>query len=108
MQLVWCVRTAAPAGAQEAVPWQALQYISGEIVYGGRVTDNNDRTLLLHLVRQYFSPAVLQPRGVPTAVPEQGSAWCKWWWQLLHKAYSVLISMASSVSSELCKQVASD
>eukprot|EP00891_Asterochloris_glomerata_P001497 jgi/Astpho2/1497/e_gw1.00026.129.1_t len=54
----------------EAVPWQALQYISGEIVYGGRVTDNNDRTLLLHLVRQYFSPAVLQPRAA--LVPEAG------------------------------------
>ena len=65
MQLAWCLKTAAPADVQEAVPWQALQYISGETVYGGRVTDGNDRALLLRLVRQFFSPAVLQPRWVP-------------------------------------------
>ena len=64
MRLTWCLKAAAPADAQETVPWQALQYISGEIVYGGRVTDENDRALLLRVVRQFFSPAVLQPRWV--------------------------------------------
>ena len=54
------------------MPWQALQYISGEIVYGGRVTDENDRALLLRLVRQFFSPAVLQPRWVP-----KSSSWAR-------------------------------
>lgn len=31
---------------KEKVPWEALKYLIGIIVYGGRVTDEQDRKLL--------------------------------------------------------------
>lgn len=46
---------------QDAIPWEALQYVTGQINYGGRVTDDNDRLLLTHLLRQCYSPSVLMP-----------------------------------------------
>jgi len=46
---------------QDAIPWEALQYVTGQINYGGRVTDDNDRVLLTHLLRRCYSPSVLLP-----------------------------------------------
>ncbi len=46
---------------QDAIPWEALQYVTGQINYGGRVTDDNDRVLLTHLLRRCYSPSVLTP-----------------------------------------------
>ena len=46
---------------QDAIPWEALQYVTGQINYGGRVTDDNDRVLLTHLLRRCYSPSVLMP-----------------------------------------------
>ncbi|DBA83803.1 TPA: hypothetical protein ACH3X1_006326, partial [Trebouxia sp. C0004] len=45
----------------DAIPWEALQYVTGQINYGGRVTDDNDRVLLTHLLRRCYSPSVLMP-----------------------------------------------
>ncbi|EFJ52773.1 dynein heavy chain 3 [Volvox carteri f. nagariensis] len=54
---IWSLsyNTAAPA-----VPWDALQYITGDIVYGGRVTDEIDRRTLGCLLRQFYNPSVLR------------------------------------------------
>lgn len=43
---------------QAEIPWDALQYVTGDINYGGRVTDDNDRTLLLRILRKYYGPHV--------------------------------------------------
>lgn len=46
------------------VPWDALTYVTGQIVYGGRVTDDNDRRLLACLLRRCYQPAALS-EGYP-------------------------------------------
>jgi hypothetical protein len=44
---------------QPTVPWHALQYVIGQINYGGRVTDDNDRHLLMCTLRSFVNPDVL-------------------------------------------------
>lgn len=43
------------------VPGEGLQYVTGQINYGGRVTDDNDRRLLAALVGRHYRPEVLAP-----------------------------------------------
>ncbi|KAL3138895.1 hypothetical protein ABBQ32_005718 [Trebouxia sp. C0010 RCD-2024] len=50
---------------QAAIPWAALQYVTGQINYGGRVTDDNDRVLLTHLLPRCYTPAALTPHFTP-------------------------------------------
>jgi dynein heavy chain len=58
------------------VPWDALNYITGQINYGGRVTDDNDKITLMAVLRKYFTPQVLtdsykfSPSGNYFAPPE--------------------------------------
>merc|ERR1711988_607018 len=44
---------------QDEVPWDAPNFITGMINYGGRVTDDQDRRCLMSILRKYFTPAVL-------------------------------------------------
>jgi len=44
---------------QGAVPWESLEYIIGQINYGGRVTDPQDRGTLMIILQQYLTPKVL-------------------------------------------------
>jgi len=36
------------------IPWTALKYLIGEIIYGGKVIDSYDRRILLTYVDEYF------------------------------------------------------
>jgi dynein heavy chain len=61
-----------------AVPWQALQYLTGEIYYGGRVTDEWDRRCLMSILSKFYSPALLEdgykfsPSGI-YSIPTESS-----------------------------------
>jgi len=46
------------AGNQE-VPWDAIKFMTGQINYGGRVTDDNDRRCLLAILEIYCGEHVL-------------------------------------------------
>ena len=43
---------------QEQIPWPALEFVIGQINYGGRVTDDLDRRCLMAILRQYITPKV--------------------------------------------------
>jgi len=43
------------------IPWDTLAFVIGHINYGGRVTDDKDRRLILAILEQYVSPALLDP-----------------------------------------------
>ncbi|KAG5498459.1 hypothetical protein JIQ42_03265 [Leishmania sp. Namibia] len=45
---------------QETIPWESLEYIIGQINYGGRVTDPQDRGTLLTILRNYICPRILE------------------------------------------------
>jgi len=42
------------------IPWEALTYVTGQINYGGRVTDDNDRRLLMCTLSQFYRHEALQ------------------------------------------------
>ncbi|KAL0280091.1 UNVERIFIED_CONTAM: hypothetical protein PYX00_001484 [Menopon gallinae] len=42
------------------IPWDALEYTTGEITYGGRVTDGWDQRCLKTILKGYFSPRILE------------------------------------------------
>lgn len=44
---------------QQEIPWDSLLYVLGEINYGGRVTDSWDRRCIMAILRNYFSPRIL-------------------------------------------------
>lgn len=42
------------------VPWKAIKYLTGDIAYGGRVTDNWDQRCLQSILGKFYSSQVLQ------------------------------------------------
>ncbi|XP_064133022.1 dynein axonemal heavy chain 14 [Loxodonta africana] len=45
---------------QSTIPWRALRYLIGEVIYGGRVTDNFDKQCLKTLLYKFCNPEVLK------------------------------------------------
>ncbi|KAJ0400058.1 hypothetical protein P43SY_005034 [Pythium insidiosum] len=62
----------------EETPWDALKYLIAQANYGGRVTDDWDRRLMLVYINQFFSEEVLQVDNMPLSdseyyfVPDDG------------------------------------
>ena len=46
---------------QPTIPWDALQYVTGQINYGGRVTDDWDRRCLMGILSNFYTPDILKP-----------------------------------------------
>ena len=44
---------------QQHIPWPALEYVIGQINYGGRVTDDLDRRCIMSILRKYVTPHLL-------------------------------------------------
>ena len=44
----------------EDIVWDALQFVSGHIVYGGRVTDDIDRRCLMSILSTYICEDMLE------------------------------------------------
>lgn len=45
---------------QDDVPWNALWYITGEVTYGGRVTDDWDMRCMHSLMRKFYTPDAME------------------------------------------------
>ena len=45
---------------QDEIPWDALVYVTGEINYGGRVTDDKDNRCLITILQKYYNEENLQ------------------------------------------------
>ena len=45
---------------QENVPWDALNFVTGSINYGGRVTDDFDRRCLMTILKKFYVPDILK------------------------------------------------
>ncbi|KAK3733193.1 hypothetical protein QZH41_008554, partial [Actinostola sp. cb2023] len=43
----------------DQIPWDALTFITGQITYGGRVTDEWDQRCLSNILSRFFSPNIL-------------------------------------------------
>jgi len=42
-----------------SIPFDALKYLTGECNYGGRVTDDKDRRLIITLLNDYYNDEVV-------------------------------------------------
>lgn len=49
------------ASKRQRIPWDALHFLTAEIYYGGRVTDEFDRRCLMANLRRFCSAAALNP-----------------------------------------------
>ena len=50
---------------QEVIPWEALEFLIGQINYGGRVTDDLDRRCLTSILRQFVDPRIVTVTQAP-------------------------------------------
>ena len=45
-------------------PFRMLVYLAGELNYGGRVTDDNDRRTIMCILEQFYTPNILTEEGL--------------------------------------------
>lgn len=45
----------------DEIPWEALTFLTGEVIYGGRVTDEWDMRCLGALLKRFLCPEALNP-----------------------------------------------
>jgi hypothetical protein len=43
----------------EETPWEAMRYLISGVMYGGHVTDDNDRRLMMTYINELFCPEAL-------------------------------------------------
>lgn len=46
----------------EELPWDAMKFMTGQINYGGRVTDDLDRILLMTVLGVFFNDEVVNQK----------------------------------------------
>ena len=73
---VSCIILANMLQEYKIIPWDALAYLTGEIAFGGRVTDDWDRRALKSILSRFYSPSILDdnfkfsPSGIYFAPPD--------------------------------------
>ncbi|KAL0216159.1 hypothetical protein P9112_008343 [Eukaryota sp. TZLM1-RC] len=45
---------------QDEIPWEALRYLTGDIAYGGRFTDGQDKRALSTILNKFYTPEILE------------------------------------------------
>lgn len=45
---------------KEDIAWDAITYLTGHIIYGGRVTDDQDRRCMMSILETFINPAILE------------------------------------------------
>ena len=50
-------------GGEQHIPLESLVFMTGQIVYGGRVTDDWDRRCLMSLMRMFYNDGMLEVKG---------------------------------------------
>ena len=58
----------------ETPQWEALTYLTGECNYGGRVTDDKDRRLLMSLLGIFYEPRIVGDANL--AFSQSGVYYC--------------------------------
>lgn len=46
---------------KKGISWKALRYMISEIQYGGRITDDHDRRLMITYAKKWFSDSLFSP-----------------------------------------------
>lgn len=54
----------------EKIPFDAILYLAGECNFGGRVTDDKDRTLIMTLLRDYYNENIFKDSYKFSGIPE--------------------------------------
>ena len=49
----------------EEIPWESMQFMTGHINYGGRVTDDNDRILLMSMLKKCYGKRIIGDEDEP-------------------------------------------
>ena len=45
---------------ENSIPWDSLLFVTGEINYGGRVTDDLDRRCIITILKKFYNSDILQ------------------------------------------------